>query len=119
MTRRQVYFINQKTGRCYLSDEFYGDKFEYGFFQADGYCDKDWVDIKECFANVENLSQFFSAVSTAESYYHPSDKKRIGTKITILDNNSLLPNNDELYEVGNYGITLDMSRSERYKKVCM
>jgi hypothetical protein len=70
MTRRYIVFFDERTGRCYSTPEFNGDKSKITAFHSQDLCDKDWPDIVMEFKGVKSLKDFKAASEKAQGYYH-------------------------------------------------
>lgn len=71
MTRRRVYFYDQKQNKLYSTPEFNGDKEEFvKFRKAEDSCDKNFNEILQEFKGVKTFEEFKRASNKAQSYYH-------------------------------------------------
>jgi len=74
LTCRKVLFRDVKSGNCYLTPEFVGDKSELSQFKDGDSCDKDWDEIFTEFKNVKTLDEFKKVSEQAQGYYRSYPK---------------------------------------------
>lgn len=59
LTRRQVYFYDQKNKKFYISEEFYGDRDELERFGSNDTCTKSWEEILDELRTIKLCALFF------------------------------------------------------------
>ncbi|NBK77353.1 hypothetical protein D5272_01795 [bacterium D16-76] len=116
LTRRQVYFYNQKNKKFYISEEFYGDRDEFERFGLNDVCTKSWEEILEELRTIKTLRAFLSKVSEISGYYKSGIEEKIGTRIKVGQYKDI-PFADEVYRIdsGCSGVFLDTQHS--YKTI--
>ena len=101
MTRRKVYFYDNKTKKLYSTPEFNGDKNEFAFFSKRGdSCDKNFDEILKEFNGVKTLKEFENASNNAQNYYHSGFVKNSFLPIEEVKE---ITYNDEIYVVDSEG----------------
>lgn len=101
MTRRKVYFYDNKTNKLYSTPEFNGDKNEFAFFSKRGdSCDKNFEEILKEFDDVKTLEDFEKASNKAQSYYHSGF---IEDSILPIEEVGKITYNDEIYILNDDG----------------
>lgn len=109
MTRRQVYFLSI-SGKFYVSEEYNGDKTELEAIGSADSCEKTWAEILEVFDRVTSLTEFLSAMSKVQMYYHSSIGNDLpGVRVSTYSCYADIPRKDETYGVweGIPGVFLD------------
>lgn len=114
LTRRQVYFYNQKNKKFYISEEFYGDRDELERFGSNDTCTKSWGEILDELRTIKTLRTFLSKMSQISGYYNSEIKENIGTRIKV-GRYQDIPFADEVYGKvsGCSGVFLDTQHSYR------
>ena len=113
-TKRQIYFYNPHTERCYVSPEFNGDRDELILFNSKDKCSMSWDEVRELFNEASNLLQFMKCVRLVDSSYtyYMSEDNKIGTRIYVTDLNGIETKDETYYIVdGECGLQIDSARS--------
>lgn len=102
MTRRRVYFYDQKQNKLYSTPEFNGDKEEFvEFRKAEDSCDKNFNEILREFEGVKTFEEFKKASNKAQSYYHSF----LGDTVLPIEEKENIEYNDEIYMIDKEGKT--------------
>ncbi len=100
MTRRRVYFYDQKQNKLYSTPEFNGDKEEFvEFRKAEDSCDKNFNEILREFEGVKTFEEFKKASNKAQSYYHSF----LGDTVLPIEEKVNIEYNDEVYMINKEG----------------
>lgn len=100
MTRRRVYFYDNKQNKLYSTPEFNGDKEEFvKFRKAEDSCDKNFNEILQKFEGVKTLKEFEMASNKSQSYYHSF----LGDTILPIEEKENVEYNDEIYMINKEG----------------
>jgi len=101
MTRRKVYFFDDKSNKLYSTPEFNGDKYEFDYFRKKGdYCDKNFDEIIKEFNGVKSLEDFKKASDKVQSYYHSRIVEQV---ILPIEEVKKITYNDEIYMIDKNG----------------
>lgn len=100
MTRRKIYFYDDKERKLYSTPEFNGDKDEFIHFRkAEDSCDKNFDEILKEFIGVKTKEEFETASNKAQSYYHSF----LGDEILPINEVKTNESEDEIYMINNKG----------------
>lgn len=100
MTRRKIYFYDNKEKKLYSTPEFNGDKEEFvKFRKAEDSCDKNFDEILKEFIGVKTKEEFEAASNKAQSYYHSF----LGDEILPINEVTTKESEDEIYMINNNG----------------
>lgn len=100
MTRRKIYFYDNKDKKLYSTPEFNGDKDEFIHFRkAEDSCDKNFDEILKEFLGVKTKEEFETASNKAQSYYHSF----LGDEVLPINEVTTKESEDEIYMINNNG----------------
>lgn len=100
MTRRKIYFYDNKERKLYSTPEFNGDRDEFIHFRkAEDSCDKNFDEILKEFIGIKTKEDFEVASNKAQSYYHSF----LGDEILPINEVTSKESEDEIFMIDNMG----------------